>query len=89
MHSRRGFLGMLGAAAAGFALDPERALWTPGARLISIPRPAYSPTWYAAEAQRALNRALSEQIELFTLQRFLPKIGNRLSVRRPARFVSF
>jgi hypothetical protein len=28
----------LGALAAGFALDPERALWTPGRKLISIPR---------------------------------------------------
>lgn len=30
---RRGFLGVLGA----FALDPERALWVPGAKKISVP----------------------------------------------------
>lgn len=32
---RRAFLAML----AGAALDPERLLWRPGAKLISIPRP--------------------------------------------------
>jgi hypothetical protein len=35
--NRRGFLTSLGAAAAAFALDPERALWVPGAKTISIP----------------------------------------------------
>jgi hypothetical protein len=33
MPSRRAFLGLL----AGAALDPERLLWRPGAKLISIP----------------------------------------------------
>lgn len=34
--SRRGFLGaLLGAA----VLDPERLLWVPGAKLISVPAP--------------------------------------------------
>jgi hypothetical protein len=37
-QSRRGFLGLLGAVAAGAVIDPERALWIPGRRLISIPR---------------------------------------------------
>jgi hypothetical protein len=32
--NRRGFLGML----AGATLDPERLLWVPGRKLISIPR---------------------------------------------------
>src|SRR5947199_7394371 len=36
--NRRGFLGILGAAIAGAAYDPERALWVPG-KLISIPKP--------------------------------------------------
>lgn len=35
--NRRGFIGAL--AAAAFALDPDRALWVPGAKLISIPAP--------------------------------------------------
>lgn len=36
--SRRGFLSALGGVAAAFALDPERALWVPGAKTISIPK---------------------------------------------------
>lgn len=35
--SRRGFFGLLGAVAATAALDPERLLWVPGKKLISIP----------------------------------------------------
>lgn len=38
--TRRFFLGSLGAAAAGLALDPERLLWVPGQRKIFIPAPA-------------------------------------------------
>ncbi len=34
--NRRGFLSLL-AGAAAFTLDPERALWVPGRKLISIP----------------------------------------------------
>jgi hypothetical protein len=37
MISRRGFLGLLGAGAAAVAFDPERDLWVPRAKLISIP----------------------------------------------------
>ena len=33
--NRRGFLSML----AGAVLDPERLLWVPGKKLISIPKP--------------------------------------------------
>lgn len=40
MTSRRGFLGAL---IAGLALDPERALFVPGKKLISIPRAR--PIW--------------------------------------------
>lgn len=36
--NRRGFLSLLGAGAAALALDPERALWVPGKKLISIPK---------------------------------------------------
>lgn len=38
-HSRRGFLGLLAGIAAGAVLDPERLLWIPGAKTISIPAP--------------------------------------------------
>lgn len=36
--NRRSFLGAIAAAVAGAKLDPERALWVPGRKLISIPR---------------------------------------------------
>lgn len=36
MTSRRSFLATL---AGAFALDPERALWVPGAKTISVPAP--------------------------------------------------
>jgi hypothetical protein len=39
MINRRGFLGLLGGGATALALDPERLLWVPGAKTISIPRP--------------------------------------------------
>lgn len=35
--NRRGFLSFLGMGAAAVAADPERLLWTPGSKLISIP----------------------------------------------------
>ncbi len=34
--NRRGFLG---AIIAGLAFDPERLLWVPGKKLISVPKP--------------------------------------------------
>ena len=41
MNSRRGFLASLISAGAVAAIDPERLLWVPGKRLISIPRPSF------------------------------------------------
>lgn len=35
--NRRGFLSLFGIGAAVAAIDPERLLWTPGRKLISIP----------------------------------------------------
>lgn len=37
--NRRGFLSLFGIGAAAVALDPERLLWVPGRKLISIPAP--------------------------------------------------
>lgn len=37
--NRRGFLARLLGAGSAMALDPERALWVPGKRVISIPKP--------------------------------------------------
>jgi hypothetical protein len=59
-YSRRGFLAVLGAAAGAAAVvDPERALWRPGARLISVPRPI------------ALERAYQVEFELSSEDLFL------------------
>ena len=38
--NRRAFLNALTAAAAGFALDSERLLWTPGRKTIFVPSPS-------------------------------------------------
>jgi hypothetical protein len=37
--NRRGFFGAIAGIVAGATLDPERLLWRPGAKLISIPAP--------------------------------------------------
>ena len=37
--TRRGLFGILGAAVAAATLDPDRLLWVPGKKLISIPAP--------------------------------------------------
>ncbi len=37
--NRRGFLSSLIAGAAALSLDPDCALWVPGKKLISIPKP--------------------------------------------------
>ena len=36
--NRRGFLGSIAGFAAACTLDPELALWKPGAKLISVPK---------------------------------------------------
>lgn len=38
---RRSFLTGLATLIGGSALDPERLLWVPGKKLISIPKPGY------------------------------------------------
>jgi hypothetical protein len=38
--NRRSFFSSLAGAAAALSLDPDRALWVPGRKLISIPKPA-------------------------------------------------
>ncbi len=39
---RRGFLSAIAAIAAGAVLDPDRLLWVPGRKVISIPRERYA-----------------------------------------------
>lgn len=64
--SRRGFLGGVTAAAAGFALDPELALWKPGAKTFflppAIPERFASMQDFTNEALRELKRALGAGI---------------------------
>lgn len=71
--NRRGFLGLLaGAVTAGSLFDPEKLLWTPGKKLISIPKPTpipasaraiidvahrYLGVWPISEAEVALGYA--------------------------------
>lgn len=51
--NRRNFLSLFGIGAAVAAIDPERILWTPGRKLISIPAvrvrviPSMSDTFFA------------------------------------------
>ena len=74
--TRRGLIGALIGAAT---LDPERLLWVPGQRVISIPKPVpvkightlylrmpirYSPLAAMLPIQREINRLNSEQIEI-------------------------
>ena len=49
--NRRLFLGAIGSVIAGATLDPERLLWRPGAKLVSIPKAPLIiidelPHWY-------------------------------------------
>jgi hypothetical protein len=49
--NRRGFLGAVAAAlvpGALFGHDPERLLWVPGKKLISVPKPAADGIWLSA-----------------------------------------
>ena len=62
---RRGFLAAL---AASLPLDPERALWVPGAKLISVPKPRPLPISGISlmrEHQRELNYYNSARLHVF------------------------
>ncbi len=56
--NRRGFLGILGAAIAGATLDPERLLWEPGKKLISIPKPRFLGPVYERGRYYDMHRGL-------------------------------
>lgn len=86
MTSRRGFLSALLGLSAGAALDPERLLWVPGAKLISIS--AVKPiSFYSVYFQRELRHLLQNQ---FTFAQVInrqyenwPKEGTSLIVPTP------
>src|SRR6266478_5393555 len=89
--NRRGFLGLL---AAGLALDPERLLWRPGAKLISIPAPRIrvgNMLLTLEELRREVLRILQRNLAAGRIGDgwFTPgplgKIGDRITVRQPTR----
>ena len=80
--NRRGFLGFLAGVASTAVLDPERLLWVPGAKLISIPAPVVvpqfigEPHWSVAPV---LNGELKDWFERFTGEYFAAETeGERL-----------
>lgn len=89
--TRRGLIGaLLGAA----TMDPERLLWVPGAKTISIPKPVVSGNRFLTvdEFTESFLREFRIQIEkqaakdpgLSFLSQY--KIGDTINVRKPARF---
>ena len=57
--NRRGFIGSIAGFVAACTLDPELALWKPGAKLISVPKPVgvsllSIAEWEGIEMQRLL-----------------------------------
>jgi hypothetical protein len=55
MLSRRGLIGLLAGAAGAMVLDPEKLLWVPGRKLISIPLAArrFKPPYWVVEIKDA------------------------------------
>jgi hypothetical protein len=58
--NRRGFLGALLGGAAALALDPEKLLWRPGAKLISIPSSPFDDEHLESVHAQILLRMLNE-----------------------------
>jgi hypothetical protein len=81
--TRRGFFSRLSAFVATAVLDPERALWVPGRRLISIPAPAsvISPDVLAREVLVIFRRDL-KLVDLVNRQ-----YDREFSIRVPRRIV--
>jgi hypothetical protein len=94
--NRRGFLS---AIAGAFVADPEKLLWVPGAKLISIPRPRIATD---AECLEVLNGL----IKLWSLQPVLEfnavglefntvgigpgyKLGDTMTIRKPPHFIAY
>jgi hypothetical protein len=91
MLTRRAFFSLLGGGAVALA-DPEKCLWVPGARLISIPAPrvrCWSVTEGAWAIQTVRNHLLSGQIEALFCPPYWPKIGDTINLRIPRRFVPY
>ena len=85
--TRRGLIGALIGAAT---LDPERLLWVPGAKVISIPKPVVAGNLFLTPyefAQMYLNHLnLELRFHKHAFAMVYPKIGDTIHVRKPARF---
>jgi len=102
MSTRRGFLGALAAAIAGskvveMVLDPERLLWRPGAKLISIPAPLtvaanhlLAADWISAETLRILTNRLviADKLNAEYSKDFSFLAGERWDVKYPQRYIA-
>lgn len=83
--------GLLGALAAACVLDPERALWVPGAKVISIPAPPVMRFWPPlfwpndGRVEHWSRAPIGCRCPLCAA----PKIGDTIFVRRPQRFVPY
>jgi len=97
---RRGFLKTLFGGATVMALDPERLLWVPGKKLISVP--AVIPSALAGNHFLTTQQITFEMLKIFnkhltfvTSQQYSrnfdrfrqTKLGDYLSVRHPSQFV--
>ena len=77
----------LGAIASAFVADPERLLWRPGAKLISIPKPRklLIDKELVEEGMRILQRDLRFHPVAYVIT--IPKIGDTMIVRKSPRFL--
>ena len=83
----------LGAIASAFVADPERLLWTPGRKLISIPKPRGNvllmPEIIAVEMYRALqDQLVFARVVSREYDRTFDPDAYTLNVRKPARFIA-
>ena len=85
--NRRGFFGLL-AGAAALALDPEKALWVPGKKLISIPSGGLMTSEKITYEMLAI---LSRNVEFvgWTKPARKMKLGDTFGVRKPRAFAAF
>lgn len=64
--NRRGLMSAFTGLAAGMALDPERLLWVPGAKVISVPSPSPWPSnEKTIRAQLEFYRKINSQVFFF------------------------
>jgi hypothetical protein len=85
--NRRGFFGLLGAVAAAAAFDPERALWVPGAKTISIPAPLYRLSLIGeVRTYDGIGMHFQQDWKVELVDSFQRKIGEPITLRTPERY---